>query len=151
MSLNRAILVGNVGKDPEIRHTQSGDRIASFSLATSESWKDKTTGERKESTDWHNVVVFNQNLIPVIEQYVKKGSKVSIEGKIKTRKYQDRDGADRWATEIVIGRFDGGLALRDRRPAPASPRTATARRALAHRTAARARPGHPPTAAARAP
>ena len=111
MSLNRAILVGNVGRDPEVRSTQSGDRVASFSVATSESWKDKTTGERKEQTDWHNIVVFNQNLIPVIEQYVKKGSKVSIEGKIKTRKYQHSDGSDRYSTEIVIGRFDGALGL----------------------------------------
>lgn len=111
MSMNRAILLGNVGRDPEIRTTNSGDRIASFSLATSETWKDKTTGERKETTDWHNIVCFNQNLIPIIEQYVKKGSKVLIEGAIKTRKWQDRDGSDRYTTEIVIGRFDGRLGL----------------------------------------
>jgi single-strand DNA-binding protein len=111
MSINRAILLGNVGRDPEIRTTNSGDRVASFSIATSESWKDKQTGERKETTDWHNIVCFNQNLIPIIEQYVKKGSKVSIEGAIKTYKYQDRDGSDRWKTEIVIGRFDGRLGL----------------------------------------
>ena len=111
MSANRAILLGNVGKDPEIRSAQSGDRIASFSLATSESWKDKATGEKKEATEWHNIVVFNQNLIPVIEQYVKKGGRVYIEGQIKTRKWQHKDGGDRWSTEIVIGRFDGKLSL----------------------------------------
>lgn len=111
MSINRAILLGNVGKDPEIRAAPSGDRIATFSLATSETWKDKATGERKEATEWHTVVCFNQNIVPVIEQYVKKGGRVSVEGKIATRKWQDRDGKDRWSTEIVIGRFDGKLSL----------------------------------------
>jgi single-strand DNA-binding protein len=111
MSANRAILLGNVGKDPEIRSAQSGDRIASFSLATSEQWKDKSTGEKKEATEWHNVVVFNQNLIPVIEQYVKKGGRVYIEGQIKTRKWQDKEGQNRWSTEIVLGKFDGKLSL----------------------------------------
>lgn len=111
MSINRAILLGNVGKDPEIRSNTSGDRIATFSIATSETWKDKTTGERKEATEWHTIVVFNQNIIPVIEGYVKKGTRVSVEGMIKTRKWQDRDGKDRWSTEIVIGRFDGRLGL----------------------------------------
>ncbi len=111
MSINRAILLGNVGKDPEIRSNNSGDRIATFSIATSETWKDKSTGERKEATEWHNIVVFNQNIIPVVESYVKKGTRVSVEGMIKTRKWQDRDGKDRWSTEIVIGRFDGRLSL----------------------------------------
>jgi single-strand DNA-binding protein len=111
MSINRAILLGNVGKDPEIRLNNSGDRIATFNIATSETWKDKSTGERKEATEWHNIVVFNQNIIPVVESYVKKGTRVSVEGMIKTRKWQDRDGKERWSTEIVIGRFDGRLGL----------------------------------------
>lgn len=111
MSANRAILLGNVGKDPKIRNAQSGDRIASFSLATSEQWKDKNTGEKKEATEWHNIVVFNQNLMPVIEQYVKKGGRLYIEGKICTRKWQDKEGRDRWSTEIVLGKFDGKLSL----------------------------------------
>ncbi|WP_293857338.1 single-stranded DNA-binding protein [uncultured Alsobacter sp.] len=111
MSINRAILLGNVGKDPEIRTMNNGDKVATFSLATSEYWKDKATGERKETTDWHTIVVFNQNIIPVIEQYVEKGGRVSVEGAIKTRKYQDRDGHDRWTTEIVVGRFDGKVTL----------------------------------------
>ena len=111
MSINRVILLGNVGKDPEIRTAPSGDRIATFSLATSETWKDKTTGERKEATEWHTIVVFNQNLMGVIEQYVKKGGRVAIEGAIKTRKWQDKEGRDRWSTEIVVGRFDGKLTL----------------------------------------
>ncbi len=114
MSINRAILLGNVGKDPEIRSNNSGDRIATFSIATSETWKDKSTGERKEATEWHNIVVFNQNIIPVVESYVNKGTRVSVEGMIKTRKWQDRDGKDRWSTEIVIGRFDGRLSLEGR-------------------------------------
>lgn len=108
--MNRAILIGNVGKDPDIRNMSNGDQVASFSLATSERWKDKNSGERKESTDWHNVVCFNQGLIKVIEEWVLKGSKVAIEGKIKTRKYE-KDGVDRYVTEIVLGRFDGSLEL----------------------------------------
>jgi single-strand DNA-binding protein len=111
MSANRAILLGNVGKDPEIRQAQSGDRIATFSLATSESWKDKNTGEKKEQTEWHNIVVFNQYLIPVIEQYVKKGSRLYIEGSIRTRKWQHKDGSDRWSTEIVLRQTDAKLSL----------------------------------------
>lgn len=111
MSINRAILLGNVGKDPEIRANNTGDRVATFRIATSETWKDRTTGERKEATEWHTIVVFNQALIPVIENYVKKGTRVSIEGMIKTRKWQDKSGIDRWSTEIVIGRFDGKLTL----------------------------------------
>ncbi|ATQ70280.1 MULTISPECIES: single-stranded DNA-binding protein [Methylosinus] len=111
MSINRAILLGHVGGDPEIRTVQSGDKIASFSLATSEQWRDKATGERRESTEWHRVVVFNQPLVGIVEQYVKKGSKVSVQGQIKTRKWQANDGSDRYSTEIVIGRFDGSLGL----------------------------------------
>jgi len=111
MSINRAILLGHVGRDPEVRSTTGGDKVASFSLATSESWKDKATGERKETTDWHQVVVFNQNLVGIVEQYVTKGSRVSVEGAIKTRKYTAKDGGERYVTEIVVGRFDGRIGL----------------------------------------
>jgi len=111
MSINRVILLGNVGADPDIRHTQNGDTVATFSLATSESWKDKDTGERKERTEWHRIVVFNQATAKVVEQYVKKGSKVGVEGMIKTRKYTDKDGIERYTTEIVIGNWDGRLSL----------------------------------------
>lgn len=111
MSINRAILLGNVGRDPEIRMLANGDKVATFSLATSETWKDKATGERKETTQWHTVVVFNQALVGIAEAYVKKGGRVSVEGSIQTRKWQDKAGADRWSTEIVIGRFDGRLGL----------------------------------------
>ena len=111
MTYNRAILIGNVGKDPEIRRTQSGGEVATFSLATSETWKDKTTGEKKETTEWHNVVVFNEHIANVVRDFVKKGTKLAIEAKIKTRKWQDKDGLDRWSTEIVIERFDGSLKL----------------------------------------
>jgi single-strand DNA-binding protein len=111
MSINRAILLGNVGRDPEIRVLANGDKVATFSLATSETWKDKATGERKETTQWHNIVVFNQALVGIVEAHVKKGGRVSVEGSIQTRKWQDKAGADRWSTEIVIGRFDGRLGL----------------------------------------
>ncbi|KAI93528.1 single-stranded DNA-binding protein [Rhodomicrobium udaipurense JA643] len=111
MSINRVILLGNVGRDPEIRPTTTGDQIATFSIATSETWKDKTTGERKESTEWHNIVCFNQGLVKIIQEYVTKGSRVAIEGKMKTRKWQHSDGTDRYSTEVVIGRFDGSLSL----------------------------------------
>lgn len=110
MSFNKAILIGNVGKDPEIRSTQGGDRVATFSIATSERWKDKATGEKKESTEWHRIVCFNDALVGVIEKYVLKGSSVAIEGQIKTRKWE-KDGQDHYSTEIVIGRFNGGLTL----------------------------------------
>jgi single-strand DNA-binding protein len=111
MSINRVILLGNVGRDPEIRSLQSGDKVANFSIATSESWKDKTTGQRKEVTEWHTIAVFNQNIIKIVEQYVEKGSRVAVEGKIKTRKWQDKEGNDRYTTEIVIDKFDGRLSL----------------------------------------
>lgn len=111
MSVNKVILVGNVGKDPEIRTTQSGAEIASFSLATSESWRDKASGERKEKTEWHNVVVFNSALVGVVANYVKKGSQVYIEGSIQTRKWQDKDGNDRYSTEVVLQNFGGTIVL----------------------------------------
>ncbi len=112
-SVNKVILVGNLGKDPEIRAFQNGGRIASFSIATSESWKDKTTGERKEKTQWHNIAVKNDRLIEIVERYVKKGSKLYIEGQLESRKYTDKDGAEKYITEIVLGPFRGELTMLD--------------------------------------
>jgi single-strand DNA-binding protein len=113
--VNKAILVGNVGKDPDVRSMQSGGSVASFSVATSKSWKDKATGERKEQTDWHNVVVFNEHLVRVVEQYVHKGTKLYVEGEMRTRKYTDRDGVERYRTEVVLGAFKAQLIVLDRR------------------------------------
>ncbi len=114
-SVNKVILVGNLGKDPEVRRLNSGDQVVSFSVATSENWRDKTSGERKEKTEWHNVVIFNENLGKVVEQYCKKGSKVYVEGQLQTRKWQDKEGNDRYTTEIVLQRFRGELTLLDLR------------------------------------
>ncbi|MFN7398095.1 MAG: single-stranded DNA-binding protein [Sandaracinobacter sp.] len=113
--VNKVILVGNLGKDPEIKSFANGGKIANFSIATSESWKDKMSGERKERTEWHNIKIDNENLIRVVEQYLRKGSKVYVEGQLQTRKWQDRDGNDRYTTEVVVGRFKGELELLDRR------------------------------------
>jgi single-strand DNA-binding protein len=113
-SVNKVILIGNLGADPEIRRTQDGRPIANLRLATSESWKDKTTGERKEKTEWHRVVIFNENLCRIAEQYLKKGSKVFIEGALQTRKWQDQSGQDRYSTEVVLQGFRGELTLLDR-------------------------------------
>lgn len=110
-SVNKVILVGNLGKDPEIRYMQSGDKIANFSIATSESWTDKQTGERKEATEWHRVVVFDQNIADVVEKYVKKGTKLYIEGQLQTRKWTDQQGQDRYSTEVVLQRFRGTLTM----------------------------------------
>lgn len=110
-SLNRATLIGHLGKDPEIRSTQDGNRIASLSLATSESWRDKHSGERKEKTEWHRISIFNENLVDVAEKYLRKGSQVFIEGKISTRKWTDKDGNDRYTTEIVLGPFGSTLTM----------------------------------------
>jgi len=112
-SVNKCILVGHLGADPEIRRTQSGDAIVNLRIATSESWKDKATGERKEKTEWHSVVIFNEAIGRVAEQYCKKGSKVYLEGALQTRKWQDKDGQDRYSTEIVLQRFRGELTLLD--------------------------------------
>lgn len=114
-SVNKVILVGNVGRDPETRRMPSGDPIVNFSVATSDSWRDKATGERKEQTEWHNVVIFNENLAKVAEQYIRKGSKVYIEGQLKTRKYTDKDGQERTRTEVQLGKFRGDLVLLDAR------------------------------------
>ncbi len=114
-SVNKVILVGNLGADPEVKSFANGGRIANLRLATSESWNDRNTGQRQERTEWHNVVIDNENLVRVAEQYLRKGSKVYIEGQLRTRKWQDRDGNDRYTTEVHVGRFRGELALLDRR------------------------------------
>jgi single-strand DNA-binding protein len=114
-SVNKVILVGNLGKDPEVRTMSSGDKVVSFSIATSETWKDKTSGERKEKTEWHKVVIFNENLARVAEQYVRKGSKIYVEGQLQTRKYTDQSGAEKYTTEVVLQRYRGELTLLDGR------------------------------------
>lgn len=114
-SINKVILVGNLGADPEIRSLNSGDKVCNLSIATSDSWKDKQSGERREKTEWHRVVIFNDNLVRVCENYLKKGSKVYIEGSLQTRKWQDRDGNDKYTTEIVLQRYRGELAMLDSR------------------------------------
>ena len=110
-SLNRVQLIGNCGRDPEIKSFQNGNRVANFSVACGESWTDKATGEKKEKTEWVNIAVFNDGLIGVVEKYVRKGSKLFVEGKFQTRKYQDQSGADRYVTEVVIQNFGGQIIL----------------------------------------
>jgi len=112
-SVNKVILIGNLGRDPEVRRTNSGDAVVSFSIATTESWRDKATGERKDRTEWHNIVIFNENLGKIAEQYCKKGAKVYLEGQLQTRDFTDRDGNQRKATEVVLQRFRGELTLLD--------------------------------------
>jgi len=114
-SVNKVILIGNLGRDPEVRRMGSGDPVVSFSVATTESWRDKATGERKDRTEWHNIVIFNENLGKIAEQYCKKGSKVYLEGQLQTREYTDRDGNQRKTTEVVLQRFRGELTLLDSR------------------------------------
>jgi single-strand DNA-binding protein len=114
-SVNKVILVGNLGKDPEIRRTQDGRPIANLSVATSESWRDKNTGERKEKTEWHRVVIFNEGLCKVVEQYLKKGAKVYLEGQLQTRKWTDKDGHDKYSTEVVLQGFNSTLTMLDSR------------------------------------
>jgi len=114
-SVNKVILVGNLGKDPETRRMTSGDPIVTFSLATSENWRDKVSGERKEKTEWHRVVIFNKNLAEVAEKYLRKGSKVYVEGSLQTRKWTDKDGAEKYTTEVVLQNFRGELTMLDTR------------------------------------
>ena len=114
-SVNKVILVGNLGKDPEIRRTQDGRPIANLRIATSETWRDKSTGERREKTEWHSVVIFNENLCKIAEQYLKKGAKVFIEGQLQTRKWQDQSGVEKYSTEVVLQRFRGELTILDSR------------------------------------
>jgi single-strand DNA-binding protein len=114
-SVNKVIIVGNLGRDPEVRRMQSGDRVANLRIATSESWRDKQTGERREKTEWHSVAIMNDKLAEVAEKYLRKGSKVYVEGSLETRKWTDKEGQERYTTEIVIGRFRGDLTLLDGR------------------------------------
>jgi single-strand DNA-binding protein len=114
-SVNKVILVGNLGADPEVRAMQNGTKVVNLRIATSETWRDKSSGERKEKTEWHRVVIFNENLSKVAEQYLKKGAKVYIEGQLTTRKWQDKDGQDRYSTEVVLNRFRGELTMLDGR------------------------------------
>jgi single-strand DNA-binding protein len=114
-SVNKVILVGNLGRDPEVRNTQDGSKIVNFTLATSETWNDKASGERKEKTEWHRVAVFNQPAADFAERYLKKGAKVYVEGSLQTRKWTDQGGQERYTTEVVIGRFNGQLTSLDGR------------------------------------
>lgn len=113
MSVNTVILIGNLGKDPEVRSFQNGGRVCNFSLATSERWKDKSSGEQKERTDWHAIAIMNDGLVGVAERYLRKGSKVYLRGQLQTRKWQDQSGNDRWTTEVVLRGFDAQLVMLD--------------------------------------
>ena len=164
-SVNKVILIGNLGKDPEVRTTQDGTKIVQFNLATSENWTDRASGERKERTEWHRVVVFNERIADVVEKYVRKGRKVYVEGALQTRKWTDQSGQEKYTTEVVIGRFRGELTLLDGRgeggegggagyggesgggyQKPSAPRQPARPRRPRQRAAAR--PGTPPRAAA---
>ena len=114
-SVNKVILIGNLGADPEIRRTQDGRPIANLRIATSESWRDRNSGERKEKTEWHRVVIFSEGLCKIVEQYLKKGSKVYLEGQLQTRKYNDKDGVEKYSTEIVLQNFNSTLTMLDTR------------------------------------
>ena len=113
-SVNKVILIGNLGRDPEVRRLNSGESVVNLRIATSESWRDKATGEKRERTEWHSVVIFNEQLVKVAEQYLKKGSKVYVEGQLQTRKWQDQSGAEKYTTEVVLQRFRGELQMLDR-------------------------------------
>ncbi len=139
-SVNKVILVGNLGKDPEVRNAQSGLKIVNLAIATSDTWNDKASGERKEQTEWHRVVIMNDRLGEVAEKYLRKGSKVYIEGKLQTRKWTGQDGQEKYTTEVMIGRFGGELVLLDKNPnagggdyEPREPRAAAPARAPAPR------------------
>ena len=114
-SVNKVILLGNLGRDPEIRSMQSGSKMATFSMATSKRWRDKNTQEQRDKTSWHNIVVFGDGLVDIVEKYVKKGSKIYVEGELQTRKWQDQDGNDRYTTEVVLQGFNSNLTLLDSR------------------------------------
>jgi len=114
-SVNKVIIIGNLGRDPEVRSFQNGGKVCNLRIATSETWKDKQSGERREKTEWHSVAIFQEGLVRIAEQYLKKGSKVYIEGKLQTRKWQDQSGADRYSTEVVLQGFDGVLTMLDGR------------------------------------
>jgi single-strand DNA-binding protein len=110
-SLNKVLLIGNLGNDPEVRNTQDGRSLCTFSIATSESWKDKNSGEKRDKTEWHRVVIFNEGLVRIAEQYLKKGSKVYLEGQLQTRKWQDKDGVEKYTTEVVLQNYNGNLTM----------------------------------------
>ncbi|HYZ21061.1 MAG TPA: single-stranded DNA-binding protein [Rhodopila sp.] len=114
-SVNKVILVGNLGKDPEVRNTQDGSKIVNLTLATSETWNDRASGERKERTEWHRVVIFNERVAETAEKYLKKGAKIYVEGSLQTRKWTDQQGQERYTTEVVLGRFNGQLTMLDTR------------------------------------
>ena len=114
-SVNKVILIGNLGRDPEVRFSQDGTKIINFSIATSERWKDKSTGERREKTEWHRVVLFNEHLADIAEQYLRKGSKVYVEGALQTRKWTGNDGVEKYSTEVVLQRYRGELTMLDTR------------------------------------
>lgn len=114
-SLNKVMLIGNLGADPEVRSFQNGGRVANLRIATSETWKDRNTGERQERTEWHSVAIFSEGLVNVVENYLRKGSKVFVEGKLQTRKWQDQSGQDRYTTEVVLRGYDGTLTMLDGR------------------------------------
>lgn len=133
-SVNKVIVVGNLGRDPEIRAMPNGDRVANLSIATSETWKDKSSGERKEKTEWHRVTIFNDNIVKVVEQYVKKGSTVYIEGALQTRKWTDQQGVEKYSTEIVVSRFKGELTMLGRRSEGGEARGATQEQASARQS-----------------
>ena len=127
-SVNKVILVGNLGQDPEVRHTQDGKPIVNLNIATSETWRDRTTGERKEKTEWHRVVIFNEGLAKVAEQYLKKGSTVYIEGQLQTRKWTDKDGVEKYSTEVVLQGFNSTLTMIGGRPGGGDKRVFVRRR-----------------------
>src|SRR5271166_1838229 len=110
-SVNKVIIIGNLGKDPEVRSMQTGDRVANLSIATSETWKDRSSGESKEKTEWHRVTIFNEHAIGVVERFLKKGDRVYVEGSLQTRKWTDQQGAEKYSTEIVVGKFNGQLVV----------------------------------------
>jgi single-strand DNA-binding protein len=114
-SVNKVILIGNLGRDPEVRSTQDGMKIVQLSVATSENWRDKASGERKEKTEWHRVVIFNERLAETAEKYLRKGAKIYVEGQLQTRKWTDKDGAEKYTTEVVLSRFRGELTMLDGR------------------------------------
>jgi single-strand DNA-binding protein len=140
-SVNRVILVGNLGKDPEVRTTQAGERVATLSLATSESWNDKQSGERKERTEWHRVVIFNDRVVDVAERFLRKGSKVYVEGSLATRKWTDQTGVERYTTEVVISRYRGELTMLDTRSGSTAGDSGSASEPAARQPAQRAPAG----------
>jgi single-strand DNA-binding protein len=142
-SVNKVILVGNLGKEPEIRTLTSGDRVANLSIATSETWRDRQSGERKEKTEWHRVVIFNDNLVKVAENYLKKGAKVYIEGSLQTRKWTDQSGVEKYSTEVVLQKFRGELTMLDGRAGGSEERDEGGYSGGGFQSAARAQPSGP--------